>query len=98
MKNEIKKTVIHIIEILASNDEFSWAKAFEKLCSNIDIDYESSLHSLKGMYGGMGSFNDLVLHKDGIPLINENDELDALRHTLYEQLKIAILSQRNHTD
>jgi hypothetical protein len=90
MKNEIKKTVIEIASILSSNDEASWAKAFEKLGNELDIDYESSIYSLKGFYGGMGSFNDIVLHKNGMPLIRENDALDELRHLLYKQLTKAI--------
>lgn len=90
MKNEIKKTVIEIANILSSNDEISWAKAFEKLGYELDIYYESSIDSLKGFYGGMGSFNDIVLHKNGIPLIQENDELDDLRHKLYKQIAQAI--------
>lgn len=90
MKNEIKKTVIHIVDILSSNDEYEWAKTFERLSSGLDSEYESSLNALKGLYGGMGSFNDIVLHKNGIPLIQENDELDGLRHMLYNQLTVAI--------
>lgn len=90
MKNEIKKTVIDIANVLSSNDEDSWAKTFEKLSSELDFDCESSIFSLRKLYGGMGSFNDIVLHKDGIPLIRENDELDELRHTLYKQLDQAI--------
>jgi hypothetical protein len=90
MKNEIKKTVIDIANVLSSNDEELWAKTFEKLGSELDFDCESSIQSLKNLYGGMGSFNDVVLHKDGIPLIRENDKLDDLRHTLYKQLDRAI--------
>jgi len=90
MKNEIKKTVIDIANVLSSNDEESWAKTFETLGSELDFDCESSIFSLRKLYGGMGSFNDIVLHKDGIPLIRENDELDELRHTLYKQLDRAI--------
>ena len=37
----------------------------------------------------MGSFNDLVLHKNGTPLIQENIELDSLKNNLYlECIKI----------
>ncbi|MFK0369039.1 DUF6966 domain-containing protein [Enterobacter sichuanensis] len=90
MKNEIKKTVIDIITILSSNDEDSWAKIFEKLGFELDVDYESSIYSLKKLYGGMGSFNDLVLHKNGTPLLRDNDELEDLRHKLYKQLDHAI--------
>ncbi|WP_423244526.1 DUF6966 domain-containing protein [Enterobacter kobei] len=35
---------------------------------------------MKKLYGGMGTFNDIVLHNNGIPLIRENDGLDDLRH------------------
>lgn len=90
MKSEIKKTVIDIANVLSSNGEESWAKTFEKLGYELDLDCESSIFSLKRFYGGMGSFNDIVLHKDGIPLIRANDELDDLRHTLYKQLDRAI--------
>ena len=96
MKNEIRETVIGIANILASNDESSWAKTFEKLGSEIDTNYESSLHSLKGLYGGMGSFNDVILHKNGMPLIRENGDLDEVRHKLYKQLKEAIEAQKKH--
>ena len=94
MKSEISETVACIASILASNDECSWARRFESLRSDMDTNYESSLHSLKGLYGGMGSFNDVILHKDGTPLIRENDDLDELRHKLYKQLKEAIEAQK----
>ncbi|EAV7067886.1 hypothetical protein D1V04_11965 [Salmonella enterica] len=90
MKSEIKKTVIDIVSILSNNDEHSWARTFEKLGSELDVDYEQALDALKGLYGGMGSFNDIILHKDGMPLMKENDELDNLRHILYNQLKSEI--------
>jgi len=90
MKNEIKKTVKDISDILSSNDEDEWAKTFEKLSSGLDSEYELSLNALKRLYGGMGSFNDIVLHKNGMPLIHENEELDDLRHMLYKQLTAAI--------
>ena len=39
-----------------------------------------------GLYGGMGSFNDLVLHDENrIPLRNENDELQRLKTDLYNE-------------
>ena len=39
------------------------------------------------MRGGMGSFLDLVLHKNKKPLIHENNKLDELRHQLYDECK-----------
>ncbi|MGD8105381.1 DUF6966 domain-containing protein [Pantoea sp. FN0302] len=92
MKHEIRKIITDIACILSSNDELSWAKEFENLGSALDMDYESSLRSLKALYGGMGSFNDLVLHKEGIPLLYENRKLNNLRRKLYNQLELATAS------
>ncbi|MDU4094948.1 MAG: hypothetical protein E7H57_17000 [Pantoea sp.] len=92
MKSRIRKTVSDITYILSSNDEYSWAKTFEDLGSQLDADYTLSLRALKALYGGMGSFNDLVLHKDGMPLLYENRELHKLRRELYNQLELATCS------
>ncbi|CAH3896261.1 MULTISPECIES: DUF6966 domain-containing protein [Enterobacter] len=90
MINEIKKTLTNIISILHSNNENAWAKTFETLGSELDVDCEASIFALKKVYGGMGSFNDIVLHKNGQPLRKENDELEDLSHRLYQQLEQAI--------
>ena len=90
MINEIKKTLTNIISILHSNNENAWAKTFETLGSELDVDCEASIFALKKVYGGMESFNDIVLHKNGQPLRKENDELEDLSHRLYQQLEQAI--------
>ncbi|QND84420.1 Uncharacterized protein ChrSV_2193 [Chromobacterium vaccinii] len=49
------------------------------------IDQVRTSGKILSMYGGMGSLNDLILYKDGQPLVKENVELDSLRvklHTL----------------
>ncbi|MES2702451.1 MAG: hypothetical protein V4649_07425 [Bacteroidota bacterium] len=38
------------------------------------------------IYGGMGSFNDLVLHKDGRMVGADNDKLDMLREELFQEI------------
>ncbi|MCK5241337.1 hypothetical protein KAR34_02685 [bacterium] len=35
-------------------------------------------------YRGMASFSDVVLHKNGVPLKEENDEFNAARKRLYD--------------
>lgn len=84
MKNEIKKVIAEIVEILLDNDEVSWAKYFKRCEIQLDDDYEEGVYNIRRAYGGMGSFNDLVLHKNGLPLKKENDKLDQLRHELYD--------------
>ena len=44
------------------------------------------------LYGGMGSFNDLVLYKNGVLCKKENNILDELRNKFYETSK-AIISK-----
>jgi len=77
-----------LIELLKENDENYWSKIIE----NIRDEYIASVNKgssvqqfIAIMQGGMGSFLDLVLHKDRKPLINENNQLDNLRRQLYNE-------------
>lgn len=47
MINEIKKTLTHIISVLRSNNENAWAKTFENLGSELDVDCETAIFALK---------------------------------------------------
>lgn len=94
MKSEIKTTVSSIITILLDNNEKFWIKELEILSPQLDINYVDTLHELRKLFGGAGSFTDLVLHKDGWPLKAENDELFELRTKLYKQIKDEL---QNHT-
>jgi hypothetical protein len=40
--------------------------------------------NIVAMFTGMGSLNDIVLHKDDAALLRENDEFDELRTKLHE--------------
>ena len=84
MINEIQITIAKIIKVLSSNDVPDWAKQFERMNAYLDDDYEEALGVIHQQFGGMGSFNDIVLYKAGRPLIQENNELDELRTQLYE--------------
>ncbi|MCT2387996.1 DUF6966 domain-containing protein [Erwinia pyrifoliae] len=84
MKSEIKKVIKEIVKILSSHDEISWARYFQDCEMQLDDDYQAGIYNIRKVYGGMGSFNDLVLHKNGVPLKKENDRLDQLRHELYD--------------
>ncbi|EJM72173.1 hypothetical protein PMI31_03768 [Pseudomonas sp. GM55] len=42
------------------------------------------LPQLTSLYGGMGSINDVVLYENAKPLLDENNELQALLSDLYE--------------
>ena len=70
-------------ELLRIGGIGDWAVALETLQNEIAIDPIRTSAKILGMYGGMGSLNDLILYKDGQPLAKENTELDELRSKLY---------------
>jgi hypothetical protein len=43
----------------------------------------STISKILSIFGGVGSFGDVILYRDGQPLIAENDELYHLRTALY---------------
>lgn len=76
--------LIEIKEILINAEEFNWVKSFDGFIRQIKDDNEkNSAKSILQIYKGAGSFNDLVLYKDGIVCKAENDKLEELRHSLY---------------
>ena len=79
-----------IIELLVSVGESNWADAFKSFERRLDNLESESLQTLRSdilrVYGGMGSFNDLVLYKEEQVLIKENQDLDKLRMELFDVL------------
>jgi hypothetical protein len=70
--------------LLARHDEF-WAAHIRASADEIAHSDAHGLRRLLGLFGGMGSLNDLVLQQGGTPLLAENDELDALRTSAWEK-------------
>lgn len=81
---EIEIVMEKMIVLLRYGAHYGWADALEKFRSEIALEPVTTVRKILGMYGGMGSLNDLILYKNGQPLIKENNELDALRTQLYE--------------
>ena len=85
----IKKTCEEILVILKKVDNKSWQKVFEKFIQDFEnIEKGILKREIRIIYKGMGSFNDLVLSKDGIISIEENIELDELRKELSKKIMI----------
>lgn len=87
MKSRVKNLMSEIITVLTQNNEPLWAGKFERLSDHIDSDYAEALVAIKKEFGGAGSFNDLVLHKDGQMLKAENRHMSELQDELYSLLK-----------
>jgi hypothetical protein len=79
------KTVLEkIVTLLRSGGCEDWAATMEKLSPEIEENPEFATSQILALYGGMGSFNDIVLCSNGRPLVEKNDELDGLRRELYD--------------
>lgn len=92
MKNLILliSVIEKIIELLNSVEESNWVTSFNKFrerCDSPDVeDLERLRSEILRIYGGMGSFNDLVLYKQSQLMIKESQNLDKLRKELFQVL------------
>ena len=64
---------------LQHHDEPFWATNIGRCADQLSNSDAYGLERFLSMLGGMGSLNDLILHRDGKWLVVENDQLDALR-------------------
>lgn len=62
---------------LSAHDAF-WAEKVRRAADEVAASDAHGLRRFLGLFGGMGSLNDLVLHRDGQPLGKETMQLDAL--------------------
>ncbi len=81
---EIKLIINKIITILIGCDKGEFISELRYFLIYIDQDHEDCLYKIRTIYGGMGSFNDVILYNDGDVLIRENREFSLLRNELFE--------------
>ncbi|MCS5709796.1 hypothetical protein CC99x_012890 [Candidatus Berkiella cookevillensis] len=78
--------VMNTIECGYRGKENSWYKFFGTILERLNKPHsvDKIARDIISVYGGMGTFNDLVLHKNQITMLQEeNDKLEQLRHDLY---------------
>jgi hypothetical protein len=88
--DKIIRLLENIISITAENDEVAWSKFLQRALNNFMASTdkkEGAAPIIRTITGGAGSLGDLVLHKDGKPLIDENDLLHQVMHELYVECK-----------
>lgn len=85
----IKDYCLQISKLLEGTDNHEKSKAFIQLGNLYITHKKEALSNIKNIYEGMGSFNDLVLYKDGKVDIEANEKLSVLREDLYK----AVLSE-----
>lgn len=85
----IEELLTSIADLLDTHGVPDLSEVFRRLRSDFKDDPHETKRRIRSSYGGMGSFNDLVLlTPDGIPLREEKNELDRLRSELYQQCQL----------
>lgn len=86
MKNISQITVVmaRISQLLRAGNEEEWAERIDQYRLELPGDSSYVLSKIIRLYGGMGSLADIVLYRNGQPLISENNEFSDLRTHLYE--------------
>lgn len=83
----VKEYCVEIYKLLIEVEEFDWAKCFENFILELEKSEDKSVYrKIISIFGGMGSFNDLVLYKKGILCRKENDTLSELKKGLYNEV------------
>lgn len=71
-------------ELAQQGNSGNVAASLERAIAYVRRDLNEGVSAIIGMYGGMGSLNDVILYERGQPLFEENEEFDALRVELYD--------------
>lgn len=76
-----------LVALLDDNGATHWSRWARQSLAEVEQHDARGLSRLRQGYGGMGSFNDLVLDGDGFEDQRRlNDELDALRGRIYSSV------------
>lgn len=78
------KILERIEELLRLGAPVTWIETTKSIKQELLISPAFAIRDILAMYGGIGSFNDIILYKNGQPLISENIEFDDLRTQLYQ--------------
>lgn len=83
----VKEYCVEIYKLLIEVEELDWAKCFLNFISELEKSEDNRIYrKIISIYGGMDSFNDLVLYKNGILCLKENDILSELKKSLYSEI------------
>lgn len=81
---EIEKIIDLIIELLKDTDQSDWLLPLLNAKGMLPTNPNDAKRKIISMFGGMGSFSDLVLYKHGHLLADESNKLFSLSSMLYE--------------
>jgi len=91
--NELMTTLVAELDattaLLHRGEEDNWSRGLVRISNELKAGNTDAVRDLLSIFGGMGSFNDLVIYPPGDAPYNHeemcamNDALAAHRHTLY---------------
>jgi hypothetical protein len=83
----IKEYCIRIYELLCEVGESNWLNSFRNFIFELEEHEDTAVYrKIISIYGGSGSFSDLVLYNNGVLCIEENNKLEKLRNGLYNKI------------
>lgn len=83
--DSIEALLVRLTRPLNRTSHCDWANSLERLSEDLAEHPKEVAREILSLYGGMGSFNDLVLYDRGVLLKEQNIELDELRAALFRQ-------------
>ena len=89
MEKEIRKILLEIIELLEIVGEYDWRTTLKRLYADNVSPQKDWLRKIKSL------FTDLVLMRNGIFCIDENNKLDQLRDRLYNRMAQSFIELNN---
>lgn len=79
----LKAALLRMAMLLDNGGFPTWAASFKQIQAELVVDSASAVRTLRGMFGGMGSLNDIVLQTSEGASGPMNSEFDKLRSDLY---------------
>jgi hypothetical protein len=84
---DIKDYRINIYQLLLEAGETNFQNSFKNFIAGLEKQENTSVYrKILSIYCGAGSFNNLVLYKDGVLCMKENNKLEWLRNGLYNKI------------
>lgn len=83
----INDIITAMIDLLEDFDQSNWAHSLKTANEKFKKDATEGKQDIKLLFGGMGSLNDVVLASGGKYPVEENEKFDALRTSLYKNIK-----------
>jgi hypothetical protein len=85
ISEEIAETLRRIAALLGQYGLTDWQRTFLEFTDETQMSPERAMSQVRRVYGGMGSFNDIILQRpNGSMPTEDNDEFYLLRHRLFE--------------